>query len=92
MTPTSSVSQKAHIDQHAFSQQATAGHPSEKLATSGIWKGKSRGYVRGIPNPFHYLWKYGPLAVSTGLLLMARACSAQVNNHESCMKLVRHDP
>ena len=92
MTPTSSVSQKAHIDQHAFSQQATAGHPSEKLATSGIWKGKSRDYVRGIPNPFHYLWKYGPLAVGTGLLLMARACSAQVNNHESCMKLIRHDP
>ena len=92
MTPASSVSQKAQIEQHAFSQQAVAGHPSEKLATSGIWKGKSLDYVRGIPNPFHYLWKYGPLAVGTGLLLMARACSAQVNNHESCIKLIRHDP
>ena len=92
MTPASSVSPKAQIERHAFSQQATASHPSEKLATSGTWKGKSRDYVRGIPNPFHYLWKYGPLAVGTGLLLMARGCSALINNHESCVKLIRHDP
>lgn len=92
MTLASSVSPKAQIDWHACSQQPTPGHTSGKLATSVIWKGKSRDYVRSIPNPFHYLWKYGPLAVGTGLLLMARACSAQVNNHVSCMKLIKHDP
>ncbi len=89
MSPASSLSPKVQIEQHAFSGQATAGEPSEKLATSAISKGKSWGSVRGIPNPFYYLWKYGPLAIGTGLLLMARACSAQ--NQESCLKLMRHD-
>ena len=90
MSPASSLSPKVQIEQHAFSRQATAGEPSEKLATSAILKGKSWGSVRGIPNPFYYFWKYGPLAIGTGLLLMARACSAQ--NQESCLKLVRHNP
>ena len=90
MSPASSLSPNVQIEQHAYSRQATSGEPSEELATSAISKGKSWDSVRGIPNPFYYLWKYGPLAIGTGLLLMARACSAQ--NQESCLKLMRHDP
>ena len=89
MTRISLESPNAQIERYA--SQATAGRPDETPATSPTWKCKSRNYVRGIPNPFHYLWKFGPLAVGTGLLLMARACSAQVNQRP-CLKLIRHDP
>lgn len=91
MTPISLESPKAQIERQAFAQQATSGQPDETLATCGNWKGKSRNRVRGIPNPFYYLWKFGPLVVGTGLLLMARACSAQVSQRP-CLKLIRHDP
>ena len=91
MTPVSLESPKTQIQRHAFAQQATAGKPDETLATCGTWKGKPWDCVAGIPNPFHYLWKFGPLAVGMGLLLMARACSAQVNQ-KPCLKPIRHDP
>ena len=92
MNPTSPVSSNVQAAQLTLSQQTSAGRPREKPVTSATWKDKSLNCVRGIPNPFHYLWKYGPLAIGTGLLLMARACSAQVNNQVPCLKPVRYNP
>ena len=92
MNPSSPVSSNVQAARLALSQQASARRPSEQPGTSGTWKDKSWNCVRGIPNPFHYLWKYGPLAIGTGLLLMARACSAQVNNQAPCLKPVRYNP
>ena len=92
MTPTSSpASPKVRVERHAFSQTPSAGQRG-KLSASVTREAKSRNCVRGVPNPFHYLWKYGPLLVGSGLLLMARTCSAWVNNQSPCLKPVRYDP
>ena len=92
MNPTSPVSSPVPVAPPTPSQQTNAGRTSEKPVNSGTWKDRSWNCVRGIPNPFHYLWKYGPLAIGTGLLLMARACSAQVDNQAPCLKPVRYNP
>ena len=91
MTPTLSNSPKTPIEQYSLSRQATVCEPSENRTASGSWKGKSWDCVRGIPNPFHYLWKYGPVAVGTGLLLLARGCSAQLNHQSRCLDPVRYN-
>ena len=92
MNPSSPVSSNVQAARLTLSQQTSTGRPSEKSVTSGTWKDRSWNCVRGIPNPFHYLWKYGPLAIGTGLLLMARTCSAQVNNQAPCLNPVRYNP
>ena len=91
MTPTLSNSPKTQIEQYSLSRQATVCEHSENQTTSGSWKGKSWDRVRGIPNPFHYLWKYGPVAVGTGLLLLARGCSAQLSHQSRCVDPVRYN-
>ena len=91
MIPTTSASPKAQIDQYASSPKISSGQ-SGRLSASVAREGRSWDCVRGVANPFHYLWKYGPLLVGSGLLLMARTCSAQVNDLSPCLKPVRYDP
>ena len=91
MIPTLSNSPKAQIEPHPLSRQTTVCKPGKNETAAGSWKGKSWDCVRGIPNPFHYLWKYGPVAVGTGLLLLARGCSAQFNHQSSCVNPVRYN-
>ena len=91
MTPTLSNSLKAQIEPHPLSRQTTVCKPGKNETAAGSWKGKSWDCVRGIPNPFHYLWKYGPVAVGTGLLLLARGCSAQFNHQSRCVNPVRYN-